>query len=197
MPKDAYIAILQKLIARELEAPPLHRFDGYISDPDSLTRLSAREAQTAIDFGIPIGVYTLHAIYHGSRKGEYIYNLVDSVVRLRRLLSDQSTADFATIVPNLQRPDKLLHYIREIHEFEDNVMAMERFASREEVASIKSEYPPGCRVELIRMPDPQTNLKPGDQGTVTIVDDIGTIHVRWDNGSSLGVAYRADKVKRI
>ena len=71
------------------------------------------------------------------------------------------------------------------------------FPSKEMVALLKSEYPPGCRVELIRMPDPQTNLKPGDQGTVTIVDDIGTIHVRWDNGSSLGVAYRADKVKRI
>lgn len=71
------------------------------------------------------------------------------------------------------------------------------FPSKEMVALLKSEYPPGCRVELIRMPDPQTNLKPGDQGTVTIVDDIGTIHVQWDNGSSLGVAYRADKVKRI
>lgn len=197
MPQDAYITILQKLIARTLAAPPLYKPDGYISDPDSLIRLTAREAQTAIDFGIPIGVCYLHAIYHGSRKGEYLYHLVDSVVRLRRLLTDQATADFATIAPHLRQPDKLLHYIHEIHEFEDNVMAMERFPSREAVARLKAEYPPGCRVELIKMPDPQTKLLPGDCGTVTSVDDIGTIHVTWDNGSTLGVAYRADKVKRL
>ena len=27
----------------------------------------------------------------------------------------------------------------------------------------------------------------GTEGTVTGVDDLGTIHVRWDNGASLGV----------
>jgi hypothetical protein len=27
---------------------------------------------------------------------------------------------------------------------------------------------------------------------VTCVDDIGTIHVKWDTGSSLGIAYGAD-----
>ena len=71
------------------------------------------------------------------------------------------------------------------------------FPSKEMVALLKSEYPPGCRVELIRMPDPQTNLKPGDQGTVTIVDDIGTIHVQWDNGSSLGAPTRPVRASRI
>lgn len=197
MPQDAYIRILQELIVRALEEPPTHTFDGYISDPDGMTRLSAREAQTAIDFGIPIGVYSLHEIYHGSRKGEYIYNLVDSVVRLRRLLTDQATADFATIAPHLRLPEKLLHYIREIHEFEDNVMAMERFPPKEEVARLKAEYPPGCRVELVKMPDPQTTLLPGDRGTVTSVDDIGTIHVTWDRGTTLGVSYRWDEVKRL
>ena len=41
------------------------------------------------------------------------------------------------------------------------------------------------------MDDPQAPPI-GTKGTVTHVDDIGTIHVAWDNGSSLGVAYGVD-----
>ena len=33
----------------------------------------------------------------------------------------------------------------------------------------------------------------GALGTVIAVDDIGTIHVAWDDGASLGVAYGADE----
>lgn len=56
---------------------------------------------------------------------------------------------------------------------------------------------PGTRVELVRMEDPYTKLKPGDRGTVTYVDDIGTIHVNWDSGSSLGVVFGEDECRRI
>ena len=45
---------------------------------------------------------------------------------------------------------------------------------------LRSRYPEGCRVELVCMNDPYTRLKPGDQGEVAFVDDIGTVHVRWD-----------------
>ena len=71
------------------------------------------------------------------------------------------------------------------------------FPSRETVMRIREAYPPGCRVELVSMSDPYSKLKPGDQGTVTFVDDIGTVFVRWDNGSGLGAAYGADKIKRL
>jgi hypothetical protein len=37
----------------------------------------------------------------------------------------------------------------------------------------------------------------GCMGTVRMVDDIGTIHVSWDNGSSLGVVYGEDEIERI
>jgi hypothetical protein len=48
------------------------------------------------------------------------------------------------------------------------------------------------------MDDPyNTKLKPGDQGTVTCVDSIGTVFVDWDNGSSLGAAYGADHIKKL
>jgi hypothetical protein len=72
-----------------------------------------------------------------------------------------------------------------------------KFPPREVVERLRAEFPPGCRVELVSMADPYTKLKPGDQGTVTSVDDTGTIFVRWDSGSGLGVAYDADRIKRL
>ena len=47
------------------------------------------------------------------------------------------------------------------------------------------------------MNDPYTKLKPGDRGTVSMVDDTGTIFVNWDCGSSLGVVYGEDHIRKI
>ena len=71
------------------------------------------------------------------------------------------------------------------------------FPSREVVESLRKEYPEGTRVELVRMNDMYTKLKQGDKGTVCYVDDAGTIFVRWDNGSGLGVAYGEDSCRKI
>ncbi len=71
-----------------------------------------------------------------------------------------------------------------------------RYPSREIVERLRAEYPKGCRVELVRMDDPQAPL-PGTCGTVQHVDDIGSIHVRWDSERGLAVAYGADECRRI
>ena len=47
------------------------------------------------------------------------------------------------------------------------------------------------------MSDPYRPMPEGLQGTVFCVDDTGTIHVHWDNGSSLGVVYGEDSCRRI
>jgi hypothetical protein len=73
----------------------------------------------------------------------------------------------------------------------------DRLPSKETLESIRKNHPEGTRVELVSMNDPYTALKPGDKGTVSFVDDIGTIFVRWDNGSGLGVAFGADYVKKL
>jgi len=67
----------------------------------------------------------------------------------------------------------------------------------EMLKQLKEYYMPETRVILIRMSDPYTNLRLGDRGTVTLVDDIGTIHVNWDCGSSLGVVFGEDECRRI
>jgi hypothetical protein len=41
---------------------------------------------------------------------------------------------------------------------------------------------------LCKRTDPFTSLKPGDRGVVESVDGIGTVHVKWENGSCLGLA---------
>ena len=64
--------------------------------------------------------------------------------------------------------------------------------------SIRKQFPKGTRVELIKMNDPYNKkLCPGSQGTVVSVDDIGTIHILWDCGSSLGVIYGEDLCRKI
>ena len=63
----------------------------------------------------------------------------------------------------------------------------------DELADLRRRYPKGSRVKLVRMNDPYSlDLKAGSMGTVTHVDDIGTIHVVWDCGSILGVGYGED-----
>ncbi|SCZ80427.1 DUF4314 domain-containing protein [Acidaminobacter hydrogenoformans] len=74
---------------------------------------------------------------------------------------------------------------------------MNKFPSRETVVHLRSQYPRGTRVQLVRMNDPFSNLKSGDKGTVQFIDDIGTIFCNWDNGSTLGVVYDEDVVKII
>ena len=69
---------------------------------------------------------------------------------------------------------------------------------KETLEHIRKQYPAGTRVELIHMNDPwNTRLHEGCRGTVVAVDDIGTIHVAWDCGSSLGVVYGEDSCKVV
>ena len=53
------------------------------------------------------------------------------------------------------------------------------------------DFKKGDRVRLVRTDDICTNLRPGDTGTVTIVDNNSltgyTVHMRWDNGSTLSM----------
>lgn len=70
------------------------------------------------------------------------------------------------------------------------------FLSRQIVEKIKTEYPTGTRVELVKMDDIQAPPI-GTKGTVIGVDDIGSIMVAWDNGSGLNVVYGEVFCKKI
>ena len=68
--------------------------------------------------------------------------------------------------------------------------------TREEVERLRQQYPAGTVVKLVRMDDSQAP-PPGTKGTVRYVDDIGTIHVSWETGSSLGIVYGMDKIEKV
>ncbi|MEG1726162.1 MAG: DUF4314 domain-containing protein [Anaerovoracaceae bacterium] len=67
-----------------------------------------------------------------------------------------------------------------------------KLISKRRLLLLRKRYPKGVRVRLLRMNDPYTKLEVGALGTVISVDDIGTIHVAWDKGGSLGVVFRVD-----
>lgn len=71
-----------------------------------------------------------------------------------------------------------------------------RFPSEAIVAILRNEYPSGTRVELVQMDDPQAPPI-GTKGTVTGVDDTGSLLMNWDNGSGLNVVYGEDIVRKV
>ena len=70
------------------------------------------------------------------------------------------------------------------------------FPNRDTVERVRRQYPAGTRVELIKMDDVQAPPI-GTKGTVTGVDDTGSILVAWDNGSHLNVIYSEDVVRKV
>jgi hypothetical protein len=45
----------------------------------------------------------------------------------------------------------------------------------------------GQRVKLVFTDDRYTKLHPGSEGVVFYVDDLGTVMVDWEDGSTLGL----------
>ncbi len=64
------------------------------------------------------------------------------------------------------------------------------------VDKLKQMYPKGTRIRLVKMDD---KFAPpiGTLGTVLTVDDIGSLVVQWDNGSTLNVIYGEDVVQIV
>ena len=54
------------------------------------------------------------------------------------------------------------------------------------IEELRKTYPEGTKLRLISMDDKQAP-QPGTIGTVDFIDDVGTIHMRWKTGSSLGL----------
>lgn len=60
--------------------------------------------------------------------------------------------------------------------------------------SIKAMYPKGTKVVLDYM-EGEADMPSGLAGTVQFVDDIGQIHVQWENGRSLALNAETDRFR--
>ena len=60
----------------------------------------------------------------------------------------------------------------------------------------KKMYPPGTRLVLNHMDDPQA-VPAGTRGSVAYVDDIGSIGMVWDNGRSLSLVPGEDSFRKL
>jgi hypothetical protein len=52
---------------------------------------------------------------------------------------------------------------------------------------------PGTRVRLLGHTDIFSDLQPGEEGVVSLIDALGTVHVNWDCGSGLGLVPGEDR----
>lgn len=68
---------------------------------------------------------------------------------------------------------------------------------RRQAQRIKEGYPPGTRVMLLSMEDPWAPVPSGTRGTVEVVDDIGQIHMKWDNERSLALVPGEDSFRKL
>lgn len=65
-----------------------------------------------------------------------------------------------------------------------------------DVAKVREMYPEGMIIELEEMKG-ESHMPYGMKGTVQYVDDIGQVHVSWENGSSLALNVEEDSFNKI
>ena len=67
----------------------------------------------------------------------------------------------------------------------------------EMLKQLREYYKPGTKVKLIHMNDPYAHIPKGTTGEVLHVDSLGTVHVKWSNGSTLGIVFNEDSCVKI
>ena len=72
-----------------------------------------------------------------------------------------------------------------------------QYANIEHTVPEKTMYPQGTRIELNFMNDPFHPVPSGTRGTVDHVDDMGQIHMRWDNGRTLALVPGEDSFRKL
>ena len=68
--------------------------------------------------------------------------------------------------------------------------------THDNLSYLRKFYPVGARIRLIYMNDAYA-VPAGTEGIIKFIDDAGTIHVAWDNGSTLGLIWGEDSFEVI
>ena len=70
-----------------------------------------------------------------------------------------------------------------------------KFPNKSYLAQLRKQYPVGTKIQLISMRDEKYPILPGTIGVVTHIDDMGSIHLKWQNGSSLAINPEVDSFR--
>lgn len=68
---------------------------------------------------------------------------------------------------------------------------------RRQAERYKQDYPKGTRVLLLSMGNDPRPVEDNTRGTVMAVDDIGTVHCKFDNGRQLGLIPGEDSFRKL
>ena len=72
---------------------------------------------------------------------------------------------------------------------------MMKIPNKAYLEQLRKQYPKGTKLQMITMRNEKYPVPSGTIGEVTHVDDIGNIHVRWQNGSSLAIIPEVDSFR--
>lgn len=67
----------------------------------------------------------------------------------------------------------------------------------EKVLWLKKNFPAGTKVMLDYMDSDPDPIAPGSVGIVQYVDDIGTLHCKFNDGRELGICPEVDMFHRV
>lgn len=74
---------------------------------------------------------------------------------------------------------------------------MNKIPTIQEIIDLNKKYPKGTRIKLIEMRQDTHPVPSGTIGTVVGIDDLGTIHMSWDNHSTLGIVEDVDEFEIV
>ena len=72
-----------------------------------------------------------------------------------------------------------------------------KFPNKAYLEQLRKQYPIGTKIQLISMRDEKYPILPGTIGVVTHIDDMGSIHLKWQNGSSLAIISEVDSFRVV
>ena len=72
-----------------------------------------------------------------------------------------------------------------------------KFPNKKYIEQLRKMYPAGTKIQLISMRNEKYPVLPGTIGEVVHVDDLGNVHMKWQNGSSLALIPEVDSFKVV
>lgn len=124
-------------------------------------------------------------------------DFIDNSLDLLQILETKDYKEILEELKNIQKNIfKTITNKYSIYEKKGYKNIVDGYILRVESILNKEKYVAGAKVELIKMYDANA-VPPGTKGIIDFIDDIGTLHMIWENGSSLGLVVGVDEFKII